>query len=318
MPAFYEGKRVLVTGATGFIGSALVQNLRVNHTALHVEALSSNSNIADPTQCFERFEELARKGPIDYIFHLAVNAPSSHWLSQNSATAWYTNTLINANIFEARRRYMPAAKMVSALSYSIYDDGNSHFKEDDTLVTSRDSDLAAHSNCKLGILAAQAAFTAQYGNNSVSVVLPTVYGEPRGQARKGRVIDDLIEKFLSAKFSNLPTVKVWGSGKQVRDFLYIDDAVDGLMAASQSQNSPMVNLGSGVGTTISECAAQIAHSVGYEGSIDFDLDEYTGANSRVLNIELAKSELDWTPKVNFSEGIQRTVANWSSLRSNHS
>jgi len=303
--------RIVVTGATGVVGRALCERLRRTLPAGEVVPLGSEHDLSDPAETFDTFRAI---GCASHVFHLAVRAPSSYWLQQHAAEAWYTNTLINANVFEAVRQFMPGAKIVSTLSYSIYGQSDRAFCETDALVHNSHADLAAHSNYKLGILAAQDAYMQQFGISAVSVVLPNVYGTFPTRAKSGRVIDDLIARFAQAKGAAEPEVAVWGTGTQVRDFLYIDDAVSGLIAAARYQRSPMVNLGGGAPVTIFDAAREIAQETDYKGTIQFDASKYTGASARVLNIELAALELGWAPEVHFAEGIRKTVRAWKNLQ----
>jgi len=125
---------------------------------------------------------------------------------------------------------------------------------------------------------------------------------------KSHVIPALIKKFVDAKSQNAPEVIVWGSGRATRDFLYVDDAVDGLLACGEKMDKPdPINIASGEQTSILYLVREIQKLVGYEGEVVFDTSKPEGQPKRCWQIWKAKHYLDWKPKTKIEDGLAKTV-----------
>ncbi len=299
----------LITGGTGFIGQALVRQIKKHfNSAGQLVVLGSECDLRG-NSAFSVFEDLAQKNAFDHILHLAAKAKSGEWLARNPAKSWYENTLINANVFECTQRYFPNAKITSVLSYSMYPPSRSSNTEDKITLRPSDDNLSAYANSKLAILTAQEAYKQQYNLNSGSVVLSTCYG-PSGSMRPnfGQVIPALCKKFLLAVQSSTPVVELWGDGQQERDFVFVEDAAEGILQSALSQKSHVLNLGSGAHHKIRDVAQMIAEITGYKGKVSSDVTQYSGPQRRWLNIDRARNELEWAPRTSLEKGLRLTVA----------
>lgn len=297
----------IVTGGTGFIGQAVVAQLRARFGGrVPVKALGSDCNLEDGT-AFGKFEALSKSFPGDNIIHLAARAPSGEWLASHPADGWYSNTLINAHLFEAARRFFPKAKVTTALSYSMYHPGHDARSESDVSLRLDDDNLSTYANVKTAVLAAQAAYARQYDMRCSSVVLPTVYGPDLRKTDFQQVVPSLCQKFIDASAGELDQVSLWGDGRQERDFLFIADAADGIIAAALGPQSEIINIGSGTYTSIRSLAKTIAELVGFDGSVKFDESRYAGPQRRWMNIGRANSLLNWRPSTAFRDGLDLTI-----------
>ncbi|WP_371225807.1 NAD-dependent epimerase/dehydratase family protein [Roseovarius sp. 2305UL8-3] len=299
----------IVTGATGFIGKAVTCRLRADlGDAAEIVELDSKCDLEDAQTTFQTFGDLSARMRCDHILHLAARAPSGVWLSQNPADALYSNTLINANMFEASRRYFPDAKITTTLSYSIYPPSAVACDESQVALGHPDDNLAAYASSKAAVLTAQTAYAQQYGLRSASVVLPTVYGFNRRDGELGQAIPSLCKKFLDGVKNNTRRIELWGDGYQERDYLYIDDAAGGIVASALHQTSPLINLGSGHPVSIRGVANRIAAITGFKGDIAYDAKRYSGPDRRWLNVEKARAELNWTSATSLDDGLQMTIS----------
>jgi GDP-L-fucose synthase len=141
--------------------------------------------------------------------------------------------------------------------------------------------------------------------DAISVISANLYGPGD---RSHHVIPDLIRKFLSAARRESSEVVVWGSGTPTRDFLYVDDLIDGLtVAGALYHDSGPVNLGSNRETTIQEVAKIISQAVGYRGNIKFDASKPDGQPRRLLDIDKAARSFGFAPRMRLEEGIEKTV-----------
>jgi nucleoside-diphosphate-sugar epimerase len=154
------------------------------------------------------------------------------------------------------------------------------------------------------------AYKKQYGLDSIHLILTNLYG-PRDTFHPDRshVAAALVRKFVEAKMRNAATVEVWGTGKPVREFLYVDDCAAGILLAAEKYHElePM-NLGTGVGTSIRELAETIQKVSSYRGAIQWNIEKPDGQLKKVLAVEKMKKVLDWQPPTSLREGLKKTIA----------
>ncbi len=300
-------RRFVLTGGTGFVGRRLADHLASRDPTADICAFGSETDLTDWKAVSERFEKIAATGGCDHLVHLAACLKPGGWLAQHPAEAYRTNTLINLNVFEARRIWLPDAKLISISSYAIYSSGTQPHTEAEALLGVPEDGLFAYGHAKRSILIAQEAYQREFGLNSVSVVLPTVYGPRVGADENAHLVGALTGKFLRAVRDNAEAVTLWGDGKQVRDFLHIDDAVEGIAQAMARQISPLVNLGSGEAMEIRSLARIIADETGFQGRLVFDTDQYAGEPVRRLDVSRAQDELGWTAHIPLDTGVRAFV-----------
>lgn len=153
------------------------------------------------------------------------------------------------------------------------------------------------------------AYNRQYGTQFISVIPANVYGIHDHFNEDGHVIASLIRKFCEAKSKGCQTVTVWGTGRPKREFLYVDDLAGAcIFLMDHYQENEPINIGTGVGTSISELAELIKDVTGFRGSIHYDHTKPDGSPMRLLDIERIKA-LGWSAKVTLEEGL-RTTYQW--------
>ena len=154
------------------------------------------------------------------------------------------------------------------------------------------------------------AYKAQYKLAGTTVVFATLYGpHDEFDISRSHVVSALVQKFCDAQEHNHPEVEVWGDGTQTRELIYIEDQINGLLMACD-YDGDLINIGSGIQTTISSLAEIIKDVVGYEGDIFYNTDRFVGIKHKVLDINKAKQAFGWTLKNEMTplrEGIQKTV-----------
>lgn len=300
---------VIVTGASGFIGKALVRRIEQQFGPdCKVLALgSSDVDLSDKDATFDWFERTHWRMDCDHIFHLAALYRAGAWPVDHPATQFFVNMSINVNLLEAWKRYFPKAKLTSILSYCIYPSHSDPHPESEAYGTEPEEYLFAYALTKKAQLIGQKAYFKEHGLTSTSVVLPTVYGPGDSFAEDSHVMGALVGKFVRAALENQDTVEVWGSGNQEREFLYVDDAADGIVAAALSDYPGHVNLGTGTAHSIRHIAETIAKHAGFQGRIVQNEGKFTGVHKRMLDVSLARSEIDWHAKTSLDDGIRQTI-----------
>jgi nucleoside-diphosphate-sugar epimerase len=214
---------------------------------------------------------------------------------------------ININLLESWRRFMPKAKMTSILSYCIYPSHSDPHPESEAYGTEPEDYLFAYAFTKKAMIIGQRAYRQEYDLRSTSVVLPTVYGPGDSFAENSHVAGALVGKFVRAAREGTPTVEVWGDGKQEREFIYVDDAADGIITAALESEADLLNLGVGGADTIGDIALKIKDAAGFKGDIVYNNNRFVGVKRRVLDVSRMRDELGWVAPTSLEDGLARTV-----------
>lgn len=302
-------KNVIVTGGTGFIGRVLTDRLKreVEAGGVVLAPSSSELDLVDRDAVFRWFERHHWALECDHIIHMAALYKAGDWPVRHPATQFHVNFSINVNLLEAWKRYFPKAKLTSILSYCIYPPGDHPHAEEELWGSEPEDYLFAYAMTKKAMLVGQRAYREEFGLKSTSVVLPTVYGPGDSFSENSHVMGALVGKFVRAARGGAPEVEVWGDGRQRREFLYVDDAVDGIIAAARRSTSDMLNLGTGTAHSISTIVDCIRASSGFGGRIRYNTDRFVGVSTRVLDVGRAVEHLGWTALTSIEDGIGRTV-----------
>ncbi|MBM2812798.1 MAG: Epimerase protein [Chloroflexi bacterium] len=301
-------KNVIVTGGSGFVGQGLVRALRTRFDC-SVQALgSSDVDLVNQKATFDWFEQARERSPnCDHIIHLAALYLAGGWPVDHPATQFHANMCINVNILEAWRRFLPKAKLTSVLSYCMYPPHDDPHPESELWGTEPEDYLFAYAATKKALLIGQRAYRQEYGLRSTSVVLPTVYGPGDSFAENAHVMGALVGKFVRASVNRAATVEVWGDGRQEREFLFIEDAADGIIQAAQRSETDVLNLGTGTCHTIAKVAATIRGASGFSGLISQNTNRFVGVQKRLLDVSRVRQVLGWNAATSIEEGIERTV-----------
>ncbi|MFN0263997.1 NAD-dependent epimerase/dehydratase family protein [Tepidamorphus sp. 3E244] len=301
-------KNVIVTGGTGFVGSRLAEIIRRRFGPdVTVHALGSRDvDLASRDDTFAWFESRPWREDCDHIIHLAALYKAGDWPVTHPATQFFVNMSINVNVLEAWNRFMPQAKMTSILSYCMYPSHSDPHPESELYGTEPEDYLFAYALTKKAMMIGQRAYKVEHDANTTSVILPTIYGPGDSFAEDSHVMGALVGKFVRAAKCGTPQVEVWGDGNQEREFLYVDDAADGIIAAALHSSEPVLNLGTGKSDAIGDIAREIAKASGFEGKLVFNENRFVGVSKRMLDVTKVKDVLGWSAATPIAEGIART------------
>ncbi len=303
--SFWQDKRVCVTGGAGFLGSFVTKKLQERGAK---EIFIPTIEKYDLVQIDSIQQMYADSNP-DIVIHLAAMVGGIGANMDHPADFFYGNLMMGVQlIHEAWKRGVQ--KFVALGTICAYPKFTPiPFKEDDLWNGYPEETNAPYGLAKKMLLVQSQAYRQQYGFNSIFLMPVNLYG-PRDNfnPQSSHVIPALIRKCLEAKANNLPSIEVWGDGSPTREFLYVEDAAEGILLATEKYDKPEpVNLGSGMEISIKDLVTLIARLTGYEGQLVWNTSKPNGQPRRRLNVERAESEFGFIARVNFEEGLRRTI-----------
>ncbi len=299
--------KTLVTGAGGFLGSHLVERLESGGHDV-VSARSSDYDLTSPEDAARMFDDAEP----ELVFHLAAEVGGIGANRENPGRYWYANLMMGAHVLEqARLHEIPKLVLVGTVcAYPKL--AAVPFREDDLWNGYPEETNAPYGVAKKAILVGAQAYREQYGLNSIFLLPTNLYG-PRDNfdLETSHVIPALIRKMVEAE----DEVVLWADGSPTREFLFVEDCVEGLVLAAERYDGPEpVNLGAGKEISIRELADLIAEVTGYQGRIAWDTTKPGGQPRRSLDPSRALELFGFEAQTSLREGLERTVSWYRSAR----
>jgi GDP-L-fucose synthase len=219
---------------------------------------------------------------------------------------------MGANLMEAAR-LANVAKVVNigtACSYPGYLEG--HLQEQDLWSGPCHASVVNYGLTKKMLAVQGEAYKKQYGLDSIHLILTNLYGPGDSyNTERSHVVAALVRKWVEAEMSQSPSIEVWGTGKPIREFIYVEDCADAIVLAAEKYNDVTcpLNIGTGIGTSIRELVLAITSITAYRGKIDWNADKPDGAMLKVLDVTRMKRALDgWSPATALQNGLAKTIA----------
>ena len=300
---FWEDKRVLVTGGHGFLGKHLVKQLN----ELNPKELFAPSHDELDLTSLENCKTAVKDK--DVVIHLAGKVGGIGFNQGKPAEVFYDNLVMGVQLMEEARK-ANVKKFVALATVCSYPKVTpSPFKEEELWNGYPEETNAPYGLAKKMLIVQAQAYRQQYGYNAISLLPANLYGPSDNfDLSSSHAIPAIIKKVFDAKKSGSNSITLWGDGSATRDFLYVEDAVRGILLATEKYDKPEpVNLGTGSDISIKALAELICKLCDFTGNIEWDTSKPNGQLKRHLNVERAKNEFGFNAETAFEEGLKKTI-----------
>jgi len=302
---FWPSKRVLVTGAGGFLGRAVSDRLEQRRPDVVSTPTSADFDLRDPQQVDALFEQAEP----DVVIHLAARVGGIGYNREHPAELYLDNLLMGTYVLDAaRRRRTPKTVIVGTIcSYPKFTPVP--FSEDSLWQGYPEETNAPYGIAKLAQLAQLQANRAQYGQNAIYLMPTNLYGPgDKFHPAVSHVIPALMKTIVDAKESGVDHIVVWGTGAASREFLYVDDAAEGVMLAAEQYDGPdPVNLGSNSELFIRDLVPMLCELLGFEGEVRWDTTKPDGQPRRAVDGDRAEKLFGFTASTSLDDGLRHTI-----------
>ena len=316
---YWHNKKVIVTGGSGFLGSFVIEKLKqCGATDIAIPRIQSY-NLVDPNDIRRLYADTLKDvDPKNVIvIHLAAHVGGIGANREHPAEFFYENLMMGVELMHQAYKN-EVGKFVAIGTVCAYPKFTPvPFKEDDLWMGYPEETNAPYGLAKKMMLVQAQAYRQQYGFNAIFLLPVNLYG-PRDNfnLQSSHVIPALIRKAVEAGERGEKELPVWGDGSPTREFLYVEDAADAIVAAAEKYNGDQpVNLGSGYEISIKDLSEMIVKMTGFNGRLTWQTDKPNGQPRRGLDVSRAKEYFGWSAQVPFEEGMRRTIEWFKANRS---
>jgi GDP-L-fucose synthase len=294
----------MVTGGGGFLGQPVVRRLRAAGADVFVPH-SAEYDLRDR----DAIRAALAAGRPEFVIHLAGVVGGIGANRENPGRFFYENAIMGIELMEQARRagvdkYVQVGTVCSYPKLTPVP-----FREDDLWNGYPEETNAPYGLAKKMLLVQGQAYRQQYGFNVIHLIPVNLYGPgDHFDPAKSHVIPALIKKCIDARDTGLDSIEVWGTGKASREFLYVDDAAEGIaLGAERYDRAEPVNLGVGHEITIRDLVDLIRSATGFDGEVRWDTSKPDGQPRRALDVSRARGAFGFEARTTFEDGLRRTV-----------
>ncbi len=309
---FWKNRRVCVTGGAGFLGSFITARLRERGATEIFIPTIEKYDLVDPNS----IRRMLSDSRPDVIIHLAAQVGGIGANREHPAEFFYNNLMMGVQLMHQAWQ-TGVEKFVAIGTVCAYPKFTPvPFREDDIWNGYPEETNAPYGLAKKMLLVQAQAYRQQYGYNAIFLLPVNLYGlRDNFHLESSHVIPALIRKCIEAQEAGQQDLVVWGDGSPTREFVYVEDAAEGIVLASERYNDPdPVNIGSGYEISIKDLAMLIARLSGFEGRLVWDTSKPNGQPRRGLDTRRASERFGFKAQVDFEEGLRRTIEWYRSTR----
>jgi len=303
---FWDGRTVMVTGGAGFLGSHLVDDLasRSDNVEIFVPR-SDKYDLRDRSAIDRAFADSGA----DTVIHLAATVGGIGANAENPGRYFYDNAVMGIELVEAARQHGVEKFTILGTICAYPEHTPVPFQETDLWDGYPEETNAPYGIAKKALLTQSRAYRKQWDFDSIYLLPVNLYG-PRDDfdLETSHVTPAIIRKTVEARERGDDVITAWGTGEPTREFLYVKDAAEGILdATEQYDSSEPVNLGSGEEISIRELIETITNMVGFQGEVEWDTSKPDGQPRRKLDTTRAKRRFGWEASTDFRDGLQETI-----------
>ncbi len=302
---YFDSRKVVVTGGAGFLGLHVVEKLR--NTGCK-DVFVPRSEEYDLTKEADIIKLLETARP-DIVIHLAAVVGGIGANRKFPGSFFYKNLVMGVQLMEQARLH-GVSKFVSAGTICSYPKFTPvPFKEEDLWNGYPEETNAPYGLAKKMLIVQAQAYRAEFSFNAINPMLVNLYGPGDNfDPESSHVIPAIIRKCVEAIEAKEDTIEVWGTGKATREFIYVEDAAEAIVLATQKWDNPdPINVGSGMEISIKDLVELIARLSGFNGKIVWDASKPDGQPRRSLEVSKAKERLGFVARMDFETGLRRTI-----------
>ena len=298
-------KKILVAGGSGFLGKRVVKKLK----EMNIDFRSVSLHTGVDFRNFNQTKELFEKERFDAVINCAAFVGGIQFGYEKPGEIFYNNILMATNLMEASR-LTNVERFINPISNCSYPAHlTKDFREEEWWDGPLHESVLVYGFVRKASWVQSWAYYKQYGFRTINLILPNMYGPgDHFDETRSHALGALIMKFVEAKIKNQPEVIVWGTGKPVREWLYVDDGAEILIKSLEIEPTiEPINVGVGKGISILELATLIKEVVGYKGKIILDRSKPDGAPHKTMDNTKMRKIFNWVPPTSLKDGIKKTV-----------
>ncbi len=303
---YYRNKKIAIPGGNGFIGSHIVEMLKKISCEVFIPKTKEGIDFRKYEDCFSYLD--SKKPQI--VINCAAIQGGIAYHNGKQADLFMDNMLMGTFLMKASQKVGvdKFINVVAGCSYPGYLEIPEMNEEDYWSGKLHDS-IFSYGFARKASAVYGLALKKQYGFNSIHLIMANMYGPGEHfNPQQSKALAGLIKKIYEAKENNVSEVEVWGTGKPVRDWLYVKDGAQGILRAGAVYNDiDALNIATGVGVSVKELAETIRQIIGYKGKLKYNISKPDGALHKTFGIHKMKKELEWIPETSIEAGIKETV-----------
>lgn len=303
---YYDNKKIVIAGGGGFVGSHVYIKLKKFKCKIFVPRTQDGIDFRNKDHCIKYFNKIKP----DIVINCAANQGGVGYHGGKQANLFMDNIQMGLFLMEisCKANVKKFINIVAGCSYPGYLEKD-ELNENDYWNGELHESIFSYGFPRKASVAYGLALQKQYNFNSIHLVFANMYGPgDHFNFSQSKALPALLRKFYEAKKNKAPQVEIWGSGRPIRDWLYVKDGADAILVAGEKYNKvEPLNIATGVGISIKNLAETIRDIVGFKGKLVYSPNKPEGALKKTLGVKKMKKELNWIPKTSIRDGIKETL-----------
>ena len=297
-------KNILLIGSQGFLGSHVKNLLDQNHE--NYQEIKNKKDV--DIRNLEEFDKFVRQNEFKSIINCSAFVGGIAFGYKYQADLLQINSLMAVNIYEMAKKYK-IEKVINPISNCVYPGHLELYEEKNFWNGPPHESVFNYGLSKRLMVGLGESFYQQYGITTSNVIMSNMYGpHDHFEEERSHALGAIIKKVSDAKKSQSKSIEIWGTGKPIREWLYVEDGAKALVnSLNLNDGSYLFNVGINKGSSINEISDMISHAFNWDGNFVYDSSKPDGVMKKTVNGDYGKRLLDWAPEVKLNDGIKKTV-----------